>query len=322
MFGLQWFQLAAEYWDGKIELLPGARQPPSQFRWSRFLRPATLSNSHGFALTLCSQWSTWDRECFCFGRGSCSISHFDRSLDVTWKSLAFYDCNLHFRKTFTGSCLNDCRFVFGWGWIWRHTLNMFKEVRGSLQCPRTTAMHVTSHDLFGRWFRSIFGIACMMISGVQDKQGDNADTTAYPHCINTIIFSCIHTCIYRCMHLSFCTSEMTSCYQSTYMAMGTCMSTLHIKAYMTHCISLCATKFTRLPVQVFSTFQWPNVYIIYNYCVCVCSRMHCDHNACRPARWCECWGCSVLTGEGVPRCKVWDMRHAKHERSWPSNLAL
>ena len=167
-----------------------------------------------------------------------------------------------------------------------------------------------------------FGIACMMISGVQDKQGDNADTTAYPHCINTIIFSCIHTCIYRCMHLSFCTSEMTSCYQSTYMAMGTCMSTLHIKAYMTHCISLCATKFTRLPVQVFSTFQWPNVYIIYNYCVCVCSRMHCDHNACRPARWCECWGCSVLTGEGVPRCKVWDMRHAKHERSWPSNLAL
>lgn len=209
MFGLQWFQLAAEYWDGKIELLPGARQPPSQFRWSRFLRPATLSNSHGFALTLCSQWSTWDRECFCFGRGSCSISHFDRSLDVTWKSLAFYDCNLHFRKTFTGSCLNDCRFVFGWGWIWCHTLNMFKEVRGSLQCPRTTAMHVTSHDLFGRWFRSILALLawwfleCKTNKEIMLTQQHIhiASTQLYSHAyIHAFIDACICPFVHRKWH--------------------------------------------------------------------------------------------------------------------------
>ena len=162
---------------------------------------------------------------------------------------------------------------------------MFKEVRGSLQCPRTTAMHVTSHDLFGRWFRSIFGIACMMISGVQDKQGDNADTEQHIHIASTQLYShaYIHAFIDAFMHLSFCTSEMTSCYQSTYMAMGTCMSTLHIKAYMTHCISpMChqvhtftCAGFFHLPVTQC---------IIYNYCVCVCSRMHCDHNACTPAR--------------------------------------
>ena len=39
-----------------------------------------------------------------------------------------------------------------------------------------------------------------------------------------------------------------------------------------------------LSVQVFFHLPVAQCIIYNNYCVCVCSRMHCDHNACRPAR--------------------------------------